>query len=300
MSQARPIRPGTTYLITRRIERRYCLLRPDRTINTYLLYAFIVSARKHGILLHAFCAMSTHMHYVVSDPDGKLPQFLAMFHRLVALGVKVIRDWNGAVWNRSQTSIVELCTPEAIVEKIAYTLANPVKAGLVRFAHEWPGFKTHADDIGGTKLHAKRPLNCFNPKNEHWNLHVDYDVSLPPSIPVTRLEGFRAAIKEELANIENSVHATISKKKVLGAARVLKTNPKSRITSYEPTKQRNPTIAAGRGKTKKLQEAQKARRDFLKHYRLALQSWRAGNRTVVFPAGTYAMRVFHSANVAPK
>lgn len=299
MSQARPIRPGTTYLITRRIERRYCLLRPDRTINSYILYALLVSARKHGILLHAFCAMSTHMHYVVSDPDGKLPQFLTMFHRLVALGVKVIRDWNGAVWNRSQTSVVELCTPEAIVEKIAYTLANPVRAGLVRFAHEWPGFKTHVDDIGQTKLRAKRPLKCFNPKNDQWNLDVEYDVSLPPSIPATTLERFRAAIKEELTDIENAAHKTIPKKKVLGAAQVLKTNPKSRITSYEPTKQRNPTIAAGRGNTKKLQEAKQARRDFLKLYRRALEAWRAGNRTVMFPAGTYAMRVFHSANVAP-
>jgi len=31
----------------------------------------------------------------------------------------------------------------------------------------------------------------------------------------------------------------------------------------------------------------------------ALVRWLAGNRDVVFPAGTYAMRRFHNANVAP-
>ncbi len=298
MSQARPIRPGTTYLITRRIERRYCLLRPDRTINAFILYAFIVSARRHGILLHAFCAMSTHMHYVVSDPDGKLPKFLRMFHRLVALGVKAIRHWDGAVWNRSQTSVVELCTRQAIAEKIAYALANPVRAGLVRFAREWPGFKTSVNDIGAEKLHGQRPKECFNAKNDNWKLQVEYDVSLPPSIPTADARDFREEIQRELARLEAAAHAAIPISKVLGVKRVYKLNPQSRITSYEPARQLNPTIAAGKGNAEALQAAKQARREFQRAYRLARESWRSGNHDVEFPAGTYAMRVFHAANVA--
>jgi len=119
MSKARSIHPGTTYLITRRTERRHCLLRPDLVMNAFLLYAFVISARRHGMMLHAFCAMSTHVHYVITDPSGRLPRFLEMFHRLVAIAVKIIRLWDGAVWERSQTSVVELCTRQAIVEKIA-------------------------------------------------------------------------------------------------------------------------------------------------------------------------------------
>ena len=36
----------------------------------------------------------------------------------------------------SRTSIVELLTPEAIVEKVAYLVANPVEAGLVQHARD--------------------------------------------------------------------------------------------------------------------------------------------------------------------
>ncbi len=34
-------------------------------------------------------------------------------------------------------------------------------------------------------------------------------------------------------------------------------------------------------------------------YREAYEQWRAGRRRVTFPVGTYAMRVFHAALVAP-
>jgi putative transposase len=32
-----------------------------------------------------------------------------------------------------------LLTEQTVIEKIAYVMANPVQAGLVRRAREWPG-----------------------------------------------------------------------------------------------------------------------------------------------------------------
>jgi putative transposase len=299
MSQPRPIHPGTTYLITRRTERRHCLLRPDPEMTRFILFAFIVSAYRHGIQLHAFCAMSTHLHYVVSDPRGKLPSFLAMFHRLVALGIKTLRKWDGAPWNRAQTSVVELCTREAIVEKIAYTLANPVQAGLVRHAHEWPGAKTAVNDIGLGAIQAKRPDVCFDPKNPQWVLDAKLEVSLPPPIPEADAQAFRDDIAAELAKLEAAAHMTIPPHAVLGAKRAAKVPPETRITTFEPSRQHNPTFAVGRGNADAARNAARATRAFRASYRKALAAWRAGDRTVVFPAGTYGMRVFHGANVAP-
>jgi putative transposase len=299
MSQARPILPGTTYLITRRIERRHCLLRPDPLMNAFILYAFIVSARRYGILLHAFCAMSTHLHYVVTDPHARLPQFLAMFHRFVALGVKIIRKRDGAVWDRSQTSVVELCTRQAIVEKIAYTLANPVEAGLVRYAHEWPGVKTTANHIDVNALHATRPEQWFRSDNFEWPLDASIPISLPPSIPTTDADAFRNDIRLELTKLEAAAHALIPKHKVLGAKRATMIDPEQRATSYEPIRQLNPCFAVGRGNAEAIIKAKQALRDFRQKYRRAFDAWRVGDRLVVFPAGTYAMRVVHGANVAP-
>lgn len=298
MSQARPNRPGSTYLVTRRVERRASLLRPDPVISRFIEYAFVVAALRHGILVHAFCAMSTHLHYVVTDPHGHLPRFLAMFHRAVAKGVQIIRNRDGGVWNRSQPSVVELCTRQAIVEKIAYTLANPVQAGLVRHAIEWPGAKTNVDDFGMNSMRATRPAQGFSRANAEWTSQAEVPVSLPPTISQIDAESFRADVATELRKLEDAAHALIPAHKVLGAKRAATVDPENRATSHEPKGQRNPTFAVGRGQVEAFIKARKAIREFRGKYRRALEVWRAGDRTVEFPAGTYAMRVFHRANVA--
>jgi putative transposase len=297
MSKPRPIHPGATYLITRRIEHRQCLLRPDADMTQFIIYAFIVAARRHDIQLHALCAMSTHVHYVVSDPNGKLPRFLEMFHRLVALGIQILRKWDGSPWERRQTSVVELCTRQAIVEKIAYTLANPVEAGLVRHAHEWPGAKTTVNDLGKDKLRTTRPGIYFSPKNTKWIPTGELDVSLPTSITDEDAETFRNDVATELAKLENAAHQAIPAHKVLGAKRAARLPPETRITSREPMRQRNPTFAVGRGNASAFHNAACALRVFRASYRNALEAWRAGDRSITFPAGTYAMRMFHGVNV---
>ncbi|MCC6558212.1 MAG: transposase, partial [Polyangiaceae bacterium] len=168
MSQPREILPGATYLVTRRTLRRYLLFRPDAAITRFLIYALAVSTRRFGLQVHAFCAMSTHLHLVVTDVEGMLPRFLQFFHRIVALGTKVLRKWEGPVWDHEATSVVRLLTRAAVIEKIAYVLANPVAAGLVRHAREWPGAKVDAREIGHGALRANRPSAYLDPSNPQW------------------------------------------------------------------------------------------------------------------------------------
>lgn len=299
MSHARAIHPGKTYLITRRTERRHCLFRPDSRINRFVLYALTISAIRHGILVHAFCAMSTHLHYVVTDPLGKLPEFFEMFHRLLTRGVKIIRQWDGSPWERVQTNVVELCTAEAIVEKIAYTLTNPVQAGLVHHAHQWPGAKTLANDIGRPPREVPLPNDYFDPKNPEWQQIAELKVHLPPGITESNAEAFRNAIKKEVRRLEKGVRQLIPKREVLGVARVMQVPPESRITSYEPKYQRIPTFAFGRKIPVKMRtDAIAKKKTFQRRYQEAWAKWRSGDRDVEFPAGTYAMRVKHNARIA--
>jgi len=299
MSQARAIHPGKTYLITRRIERRHCLLRPDSRINRYVLYALTVSALRHGILVHAFCAMSTHLHYVVTDPLGALPRFFEMFHRLLSRGIKIIRQWDGSPWERVQTSSVELCTTEAIIEKIAYTLANPVAAGLVRRAHQWPGAKTLVSDIGEDSLIVERPTEVFDSKNPKWPKFAQMEVSLPPSIEAEQAEAFRNAVQFEVERIEKVARKLFPKRSVLGAKHAMQVPPESRITSHEPTHQLKPKFAFGRGTTNAIRlQAIANMKSFQQQYQEAWSKWRNGDRQVEFPPGTYAMRTRHNVRIA--
>ncbi len=118
MTLPRCILPGVTYLVTRRSLRRHFLFRPDDEMNELFRYCLAVMAERHGVEVHAAVLMSTHEHLVLSDPRGVLPCFLQQLHRLVALGTKVLRKWEGAVWDHERPSVVELRTEDAILEKI--------------------------------------------------------------------------------------------------------------------------------------------------------------------------------------
>jgi hypothetical protein len=100
------------------------------------------------VRVHAITLMSTHEHLVVTDVRGRLPDFLRRLHRLVSLGTKVLRKWEGPTWDHERSSVVRLLTEQAILEKLAYVMANPVKAGLVHRAKDWPGLTVLAQELG--------------------------------------------------------------------------------------------------------------------------------------------------------
>jgi putative transposase len=166
MSQPRQILPRSTYLVTRRSLRRHYLLRPEYFVNNLFVFLLAVLAAKYSIAIHAFCVMSSHEHLIVTDTLGKLPDFLRDFHRLTALALKVLRKWEGSVWDSDQVSVVHLKTPEATVEKIAYVMANPTAVGAVRYAADWPGLVTTPKNIGKGTWTAKRPKAYFDQDND--------------------------------------------------------------------------------------------------------------------------------------
>jgi putative transposase len=247
MSRPRQILPGGTYLITRRTLRRHLLLRPDSEMRELVVYLLAVSAERSGILVHGFCAMSTHMHLVVTDPRGELPCFLEYFHRLLALATKVLRKWEGAVWDHEQTSVVRLETSEAIVDKLGYVLANPVAAGLVRYARDWPGAKSHPEDLGGATMRAPRPRVYLNVANERWPTVAALELTLPLGVDADDAGAWRNAVKAAVAEHEVRGRAEVARQgwKFLGAERAESVSPYDRATSFEPLRGRNPTFAVG-------------------------------------------------------
>jgi putative transposase len=299
MSQPREIVPGATYLLTRRVLRWHFLFRPDAAINQLLLYALAVSARRYGVEVHALCAMSTHLHLVVTDVQGVLPRFLQFFHRIVALGTKVLRKWEGPVWDHEATSAVRLLTHVAVVEKIAYVLANPVAAGLVRHAREWPGAKVDVEQLGRGELHAARPPAYLDPDNPQWPEDTTLPLALPPAIEQDGADGFRHEVGAELERQEAQARAEVERQgfRFLGAERASQVSPYERATSFEALRERNPTFAVGREQGDAWRTAAAAVRAFRASYRAALDRWCAGVRSALFPAGTWWMRTFHGVSV---
>jgi hypothetical protein len=243
--------------------------------------------------------MSTHLHLVVTDVHGLLPRFLQFFHRLVSLGIKVLRRWEGPVWDHEATSVVRLLTRAAVVEKIAYTLANPVAAGLVWSAREWPGATVHVGDLGQGVLSARRPSVYLDPNNAQWPDEASLPLLLPPTIEPDDVETFRREIAAELGQQEAQARAEMRLQghRFLGAKRASEVSPYERITKVEALCQRNPTFAVGHNQGPAWRRAAAAVRAFRASYRVALEQWRTGTRSALFPIGTWWMRVFHGAGI---
>jgi putative transposase len=303
VSTPRLVLPGATYLITRRTNRRHHLFAPDPAMGQLFTFVLATCAVKYGILVHNAELMSTHEHIVITDVLGVLPDFLRELHRLVALGTKVLRKWEGSVWDSEKTSVVRLLTPQAIVEKVAYCMANPVAAGLVRRARDWPGVSTTPEQLGTAVLTAARPKIFFDANNSQWPETVSIALTLPPAIEKEMsVEVFQRQVAAELERQEQEARREVAKagRTFLGADRCRQTSPYRRAHSFEALRDRNPTFAVGRGNREAFFAAVEELRAFRAAYREALQKWRQGKRTVAFPAGTWAMKQLHAAVVAER
>lgn len=192
--------------------------------------------------------MSTHEHLVVTDVRGCLPRFLAELHRTVALCVKVLRKWEGEVWDGGKTSVVELRTTQAIIEKLAYIAANPVAAGLVRRHTEWPGITTLPKDLGHATWTARRPTVYLDEANPSWPEAATLRLS-PVSLPGMTKQQIRSTVATELNRLEAEAHTSVQAKGwvVLGARQLQRLSPFKRAKSREPLRALNPTFAVGRG-----------------------------------------------------
>jgi putative transposase len=295
MTDARRVLPGATYLITRRCSERRFFLRPSALTNAIFLYVLAVAARLHLMEVHAFCVMSNHFHLLVTDPHGRLPAFMQYLDGLVARAVNAsIGHWEGFWSSDHSYSAVEPVAGEDVVAKAAYVLANPVSAGLVRTAREWPGLSTAPEQIGSATLVAPRPNFFFNPKGD-MPASAELELTTPPGFDSP--EEFQRLVAAAVQEKEEEKGRELGRRGFLGRRRVLAQSPFARPASGEPRRQLNPRVSA-KDESKRI-EAITRLVSFLHEYRAAWKARRAGVLEVIFPAGTYQLRVEHGVRCAP-
>lgn len=288
VTEPRRVLPGATYLVTRRCTQREYLLKPSALTNQIFKYVLALAATRSGVRLHAVCVMSNHFHIVLTDPRANLPEFARVLDCIVAKALNAVYSRQENFWAPSSYSAVELASPDDVIEKIAYTLANPASADLVEQGHQWPGVWSHPRSIGRSGELIKRPKVYFVPDGFMPD-SVELAFSRPPGF--TSLETFQRLVIARIADLELAAHERrrSSGVQVLGARRVLKQRHTDRPTTKEPRGSLNPRIAAGDSKTRT--EVLDQLVTFLERHREALIRYCSGKRTTIFPHGTYLMRV---------
>jgi REP element-mobilizing transposase RayT len=283
----RQVLPGATYLVTRRCAQRQFLLRPSKTSNDAFRFLLAVAARRYGVEIHAFCVLSNHVHLVLTDPGARLPAFHQFLDALVARAINASLGRWEAFWAPNSYSAVALATPADIVDKIAYVLANPVAAGLVRSGALWPGLWSAPERFGGDALEAHRPKHFFAP-NGSLPEKETLELTIPPGFESAA--AFREQVTAAVAEREQQARRDRAGR-FMGVARVLAQEPSARPSPGEPRRGLNPRVGA-RDKWKRIEVLGRLA-EFLRVYREAWAEKTAGATDVVFPAGTYLLRVVH-------
>jgi REP element-mobilizing transposase RayT len=301
MPYARPTVPGVVHFLSRRTTRRHFLLRPDanRVSQRIFLYVLGHYAARHGVRVHALNVMSDHIHLVLSDPRGAFPRFARDVHREVARALKVHRRWDEEVWNKSQTSRVELCTPETVLDKLAYTLCNPVEAGAVERYDQWPGVTLRVDELGRKTITIGKPEIAYF-QGPSWPPAVTIAFTLPAMLSDVMSDGaVREAVQALVEEKTRAAHRRMRDegKRFFGVQKVLSAPITTRGTAPEKNVDRNPTFATGRDRALFFQKVAELRA-WRAAYQDALDAWRKGDRDVEFPPHTWLMRELHGARVA--
>lgn len=286
--RARPILPGVRYKVTRRCYgRQFFLVPDDPEVRSIIGYCLGVAAERYQIQLHAVCVLSNHLHIDLTDQFAQLPDFKCLFNSLVARVMNHLRKRFDAVWSPERGCDTKLITDSDLVESMAYTLANPVAAGLVKWSHRWPGLTTAGLEFGES-LSFRRPAGFFDGENHSLPDRVEVTV-VRPALTEMSEEEFDATFKARVRERELAAQAELRgrKRRFMGEHRVRRQRWTHRPPSIEPRFTVAPRVSS-RSKWARVAQLQRDR-NWEADYAEA-RARRLGGEDPWFPAGTYALR----------
>jgi REP element-mobilizing transposase RayT len=293
----REVVPGATWLITRRCLERRFFTRPSAIVNQIVTFCMAVAAVRAGLQVHAYCVMSNHWHLVITDPDGRLPDFLHWFHLHLSKALNCHLGRRDSLVECGETSYVRLVDAEDVLDKIVYTLSNPVAAGLVERGIEWPGVRSRPEQYGEV-VEASRPPVYFSPSGATPEV-ASLELVPPAGFGHLELAEVRRRVREAVESREAELRAEWrgAGREFLGARRVREQSPLETPQTAEDLGGLRPRIAA-KWKWSRIEAIQRLQA-YWKAYRAALVEYLRGRRDVVFPGGTYLKRLRDGVRCEP-
>ena len=140
---ARVVVPGCPHHLIQRGNRRQQVFFSDED-SAFYLTLLDREARKHGIMIWAFCLMKNHVH-LVAVPKNKdsFARGLGEAHRRYTLVINTREGWKGFLW---QGRFISYPLDDGhVYSAVRYIERNPVRAGLVSAAehYEWSSARAH-------------------------------------------------------------------------------------------------------------------------------------------------------------
>ncbi|MFV8750150.1 transposase [Nannocystaceae bacterium ST9] len=281
MTQPRRVLPGPTYLVTRRCSEQRFFLRPDPAVRQIFEYVLALACASFGLKLHAFVVMSNHYHLVVTDPLGKISDFAQYLNAMVARAMNELLGRSGSFWDPEPFNGVELLDEDSIFQRLAYVHANPVAARLVSRARHWEG-STSMGMAYGTRRVIERPRVFFS---ESMPARATLVLTRPEIYASLDDEMLQRAVADRVREAEDVAIET----PVIGMRKVFAQHWNDAPPRERQALHVRPRFASTCAHVRTL--AILAYREWRNCYAEALRAFCAGERNVMFPAGTYWMSV---------
>ena len=134
---------GFPHHVTQRGVRRQRTFFNDRDYRAYLdIVRGQLEEPQLGIL--AYCLMPNHVHFVVIPHSRHaLSTFFCEVHKRYARRTNMLNDWKGHLWQQRFYSVV--MDEHHCRAAMRYVELNPVRAGLVLQATDWPWSSARAN-----------------------------------------------------------------------------------------------------------------------------------------------------------
>jgi hypothetical protein len=264
-------------------------------LRNFIGYCLARNANRYGVQVHASLWMSDHHHTDVTDPDANLVPFKQQLHSLVARGRNARLGRSDSVWSGAKPCDTRRPTDDESLLDLVYTLTNPVKAGLVKWARQWPGFTTLGWRFGETRT-FKRP-DWFFDKTGDMPEKVSLTLVRPAIFPELDDDALYAKLMEAVRERELEIHRSMRARgrRFMGQRKLARQRWNRVAQSFE---ERFTVAPKHAGSSKRRVSAEVGRdREWERRYAAARALLLAG-KPAVFPAGTYWLRRFAGVNVA--
>jgi len=275
-------------MIERRCLERRFLLQPSPVVNQTFDYMLAISSERFSMGLIGDVAMGNHHHVAANDVLGQHPKFTQFFHAHLAKALNGYLRRSDVFWEGTQPAVTELADAEAVLDAVAYTLANPVAAGLVEHGWQWIGARSEPDSVLRRVLVRKPKLPYF--RGPKWPEVVELRYRVPLTHAHLSPAEWAAVLAERTAAMEARAREAVKAagRSFVGPEALRRRRWPERATSAAGRRRVLKPLVKARDSLRRLAVLTRIA-TFRRDYREALAAFAAGVRDVVFPMGTYQM-----------
>jgi REP element-mobilizing transposase RayT len=286
---------GALVEVTCRTLQGRLLLRPSTALNEIIAGVLGRAQKKYPVRICAFVFLSTHYHLLLEVEDAlTLSRFMRYLNSNLAREVGRLVRWKEKIWSRRYQSIPISSEQVAQIDRLRYVLSHGCKEGLVARPGEWPGLHCVRALVEGETVEGR----WFDRTQEYaarrrgekfdrltYATHETVILSplpcwkhLSPEAQKRRAANLVAAIETEAA-----ARRARSGGQPLGASAVRGQHPHDRPQRLK--KSPAPLFHAFRKTVRR--ELYQVYAWFVAAYREASTRLRAGDRSALFPTGSF-------------